>query len=116
MAELRAINKRDSGTVKSFISKTSDYYRAAYDRYPQDQPRQCVFFGSGNEVNFLKGIGGDRRFLPVEVNEKRKKKNWDEYTDEDINNVYAEAKHYYEQGLFRISKISTFESNSQLKK
>ena len=99
MAELKDINKRDSGTVKSFISKTSDYYRAAYDRYPQDQPRQCVFFGSGNDVNFLKGIGGDRRFLPVEVNEKRKKKNWDEYTDEDINNVYAEAKHYYEQGM-----------------
>ena len=99
MAELRDINKRDSGTVKSFISKTSDYYRAAYARYPQDQPRQCVFFGSGNDVNFLKGIGGDRRFLPVEVSKERKKKNWDLYTREDIDHVYAEAKHYYMQGM-----------------
>lgn len=99
MAELRDINKRDSGTVKSFISKTSDYYRAAYARYPQDQPRQCVFFGSGNDVNFLKGIGGDRRFLPVTVNPDRKKKNWTLYTREDIDHVYAEAKHYYGQGM-----------------
>jgi len=99
MAELREINKRDSGTVKSFISKRSDYYRAAYARYPEDQERQCVFFGSGNDMNFLKGVGGDRRFLPVKVDISKIKKNWDLYTREDIDNIWAEAKHYYRKGM-----------------
>lgn len=99
MAELRDVNKRDSSTVKSFISKTSDYYRAAYARYPQDQPRQCVFFGSGNDINFLKGVGGDRRFLPVTINRSRITKDWGEFSKEDINDIYAEAKHYFQQGM-----------------
>lgn len=98
IAELVGLRKSDTDEVKNFLSKRSDFYRAAYDRYPQDQPRQCIFFGSGNNLNFLQGIGGDRRFWPCEVNKERIVKNWEEYTEEELDQIWAEAKHYYEAG------------------
>jgi predicted P-loop ATPase len=98
ISELVALKKSDSNVIKNFLSKTSDFYRAAYDRYPQDQPRQCVFFGSGNEAQFLKGIGGDRRFWPVVVSPERKSKDWKEFTDYEVDQIWAEAKHYFEKG------------------
>ena len=98
IAELVALKKADSNVVKNFVSKTSDFYRAAYDKYPQDQPRQCVFFGSGNDIHFLRGIGGDRRFWPIEISKDRKIKNWSEFADYEIDQIWAEAKHYYLKG------------------
>lgn len=98
IAELVGLRKSSTDEVKNFLSKRSDFYRAAYDRYPQDQPRQCIFFGSGNNLNFLQGIGGDRRFWPCEVSRERKTKDWEEYTEEELDQVWAEAKHYYEAG------------------
>jgi predicted P-loop ATPase len=98
MAELVALKRSDPSVIKNFLSKTSDFYRAAYDRYPQDRARQCVFFGSGNEKQFLRGIGGDRRFWPVEISAARKTKNWDRFTDHDIDQIWAEAKTYFEAG------------------
>lgn len=98
IAELVGLRKSGTDEAKNFLSKRSDFYRAAYDRYPQDQPRQCVFFGSGNNLNFLQGIGGDRRFWPCEVNKDRKVKDWEEYTEEELDQIWAEAKHYYEAG------------------
>lgn len=98
IAELVGLRKSGTDEAKNFLSKRSDFYRAAYDRYPQDQPRQCIFFGSGNNLNFLQGIGGDRRFWPCEVNKERKVKDWREYTEEELDQVWAEAKHYYEAG------------------
>jgi len=98
IAELVGLRKSGTDEAKNFISKRSDFYRAAYDRYPQDQLRQCIFFGSGNDINFLQGIGGDRRFWPCEVNKERKTKDWEEYTEEELDQIWAEAKHYYEAG------------------
>lgn len=98
IAELVGLRKSGTDEAKNFLSKRSDFYRAAYDRYPQDQPRQCIFFGSGNNLNFLQGIGGDRRFWPCEVNKERRIRDWEEYTEEELDQVWAEAKHYYEAG------------------
>lgn len=98
IAELTAVRNSDPNKVKNFISKTSDFYRAAWGKYPQDWPRQCVFFGSGNEEYFLKGIGGDRRFWPVVVDKNKIVKTWKDFTDEDFDQIWAEAKYYYLKG------------------
>lgn len=98
IAELTAVKNSDPNKVKNFLSKTSDFYRASYDRYPQDWPRQCVFFGSGNEEHFLKGIGGDRRFWPVKVDKDKITKRWDKFTEYELDQVWAEAKYFYLQG------------------
>jgi len=98
IAELTAVKNSDPNKVKNFLSKTVDFYRASYDRYPQDWPRQCVFFGSGNDEHFLKGIGGDRRFWPVKVDKDKITKRWDKFTDYELDQVWAEAKHFYTKG------------------
>lgn len=98
IAELVGLRKSGTDEAKNFLSKRSDFYRAAYDRYPQDQPRQCIFFGSGNNLNFLQGIGGDRRFWPCEVSKDRKVREWGDYSEDELDQIWAEAKHYYEAG------------------
>lgn len=100
IAELAGIKKADMDSVKKFLTKTSDFYRAAFDRYPQEQPRQCVFFGTTNNLNFLRDVTGDRRFWPMEVSADRIKKNqWKELVGEEINQIWAEAIQYYKSGL-----------------
>ena len=67
MAELTATKKADVEAVKHFITKTEDTFRVAYGRHSETFKRQCVFFGSTNDYDFLNDPSGNRRFLPVVV-------------------------------------------------
>src|SRR5699024_8654303 len=61
-------------------------------------PRTCVFWGTTNDGEFLHDRTGNRRFWPVDVGVKDHDKHpWD-LTKEDINQLWAEAKHYYLEG------------------
>ncbi|MDI3409719.1 VapE family protein [Bacillus sonorensis] len=62
LAELSATRKAEAEAVKHFISKQEDSYRVAYGRQISVFPRQCVFFGSTNDVTFLRDRTGNRRF------------------------------------------------------
>lgn len=53
VAEMQAMAKAEVDAVKMFLSKTNDYYRAAYGRYTADRARQCVFFGTTNSKECL---------------------------------------------------------------
>lgn len=72
LAELSALRKSDVESVKNFISKREDTYRGAYARRVKTHKRQCVFFGSTNDDEFLKDATGNRRFFPVAVKRTRK--------------------------------------------
>ena len=74
IAELQAMNKADVDAVKMFLTKTSDYYRAAYGRYTADRPRQCVFFGTTNTKECLTDATGSRRFWPVDIDQRERTK------------------------------------------
>lgn len=65
IGELAAYRKSDKEEFKAFISKTSDVYRPAYGRRTVHQPRQCIFWGTTNEVQFLRDVTGERRTWPV---------------------------------------------------
>ena len=65
LSELASVKRADLESVKSFLSKQEDTYRAAYARRVTTHPRQCVFLGSTNEVEFLRDRTGARRFWPV---------------------------------------------------
>ncbi len=65
VGELNAFKGRDVTWIKSFISARSDHYRAPYGRVPEDHPRQVVFAGTTNEVEYLEDRTGGRRFWPV---------------------------------------------------
>lgn len=66
LAELASTKKKDVDTVKTFISKNKDTYRAPYERRISEHPRQCVFFGTTNEGEFIRERGA-RRWWPMPV-------------------------------------------------
>lgn len=99
MAELVGFKKADTEKLKRFFTSTSDYYRAAYAKYSIDQERQCVFFGTTNDLAFLRDPTGDRRFWPMEVSKEGITKNqWKDLTGGEIDQIWAEAKYLLENG------------------
>ena len=52
--------------IKSFLSRQKETYKVPYEVHPEDRPRQCVFCGTSNDLNFLPlDRTGNRRFAPV---------------------------------------------------
>ena len=55
--------------IKAFLSRQKDTYKVPYDKYPHDFPRQCIFIGTTNNLDFLPNDRtGNRRFIPVLAN------------------------------------------------
>ncbi len=99
MAELTAAKKAETEAVKHFISKREDIYRVAYGKRVTKFPRQCIFFGTTNEMDFLKDKTGNRRFWPVMVEKHRIKKNlWREDIKAEIHQIWAEAVELWKMG------------------
>lgn len=69
IGELSAYKKADKEVFKAFMSKVSDTYRPAYGRRTVHQKRQCIFWGTTNDAQFLRDETGDRRTWPVAVGE-----------------------------------------------
>lgn len=110
MAELTATKKAEVEAVKQFISKQEDAYRMAYARRSTFQKRQCVFFGTTNNAEFLRDMTGNRRFWPVDtVRELIVSSVFEDLTDSVIDQLWAEAKHYYQhhEPLYLSEKLET---------
>lgn len=98
LGELAGLKKADIEVVKAFVSRTDDIYRPSYGRTVESHPRQCVIVGTTNsETGFLRDITGNRRFWPIKVTGETTRKSWD-ITDEEVLQLWAEAKHLYGQG------------------
>lgn len=96
LGELAGIKKTDVETVKSFVSRTDDKYRASYGVNVESHPRQCIIVGTTNsETGFLRDITGNRRFWPVKVTGDSVKKPWDL---KELDQVWAEAVLVYRNG------------------
>lgn len=98
LAELAPTYKNDNEIVKAFISRTSDRFRSPYGRRTEEYPRQCVFAGSTNNLMFLKDRTGNRRFWPITGDKNRKTKNAWDITQNDIDQLWAEAYYYWSNG------------------
>jgi predicted P-loop ATPase len=98
LAELAPTYKNDNEIVKAFISRTSDRFRSPYGRRTEEYPRQCVFAGSTNNLMFLKDRTGNRRFWPITGDKERKTKNAWDITQDDIDQLWAEAYYYWSNG------------------
>lgn len=99
MAELSATKKAEAEAVKHFISKREDIYRVAYGKRVTKFPRQCVFFGTTNDNEFLRDKTGNRRFWPIVVGVTEKKKNlWRDMVQAEINQIWAEAVELWKNG------------------
>lgn len=66
-SELGSIIRSDNATVKEFLSRAVDEYREYGTKQKIVYPRQCVFFGTTNDDEFLRDETGNRRFWPVMI-------------------------------------------------
>lgn len=97
MGEMAATKKADLELIKQFVSKQTDSYRSAYARRTQEHPRQCAFFGTTNDDEFLRDATGGRRFWPVMVTDVGREKG-DTLTDETVDQIWAEIVVRYNAG------------------
>lgn len=67
LAELKGMRRGEIEHVKSMLSRRVDKARLAYGRMTTERPRQCVFFGTTNDSEYLRDMTGNRRFWPVKV-------------------------------------------------
>ena len=98
IGELAGLKKAEVETLRSFLSRQNDIYRAAFGKRATPHLRQCVFFGTTNaESGYLRDTTGNRRFWPVKTPGTGIKHSWD-LTPEMICQIWAETLVYVKQG------------------
>ena len=97
MGELAGLKKAEVESIKLFISRQEDQYRPAYGRQVEIFPRQCIFIATTNELEFLRDTTGNRRFWVVGLKGGGADMRG-ELTPEVVQQIWAEAYHYYAQG------------------
>lgn len=96
--ELTGFNRTEMSDIKQFLSKQEDIYREAYARRTSIFKRQCVFFGTTNDNEFLRDKTGNRRFWPVNVGLKVPAKSIFMDLDKEVDQIWAEACELYKNG------------------
>lgn len=115
IGELTAMTKQETNTVKQFLSKVDDIYRAAYGRRTERYPRRCVFCGTSNHTEILKDTTGNRRFWPVDTGIHTARKSvWADLPGE-IDQIWAEAYVYWMLGepLYLPKHLETMAAEQQ---
>lgn len=99
--ELAGVQNRSTNSRKAFITKGEDRYRSAYLKYTKTYKRQCVFIASSNDVIFLDDPSEEgRRWWGMMCNPNNVKVNvHDDSFLERVDLYWAEAVHYYNQGV-----------------
>ena len=103
MGEMKAtITAKNIEQIKSFLSRQKETYKVPYEVHPEDRPRQCVFCGTSNDLNFLPlDRTGNRRFAPVMTDMSKAEVHiLDNETESKayIEQAWAEAMVLYRQG------------------
>lgn len=93
--EGHALNNADFNELKDFLTRQRDVYRLPYDRSATEVPRRWVVWGTTNDPMMLRERDGNRRFLIVDVLEQM---DFDKYTPEYVDQVWAEAVALYDDG------------------
>lgn len=97
IGELAGLNRTEMNTIKGFLSKQEDIYRAPYGRRTVPHPRTCIFVGTTNDMEYLRDKTGNRRFWPVDLGKVEAIKNvWRDLPGE-VDQIWAEAIEYYKR-------------------
>ena len=98
IGELAGLRKAEVETLRSFLSRQNDIYRAAFGRRATPHPRQCIFVGTTNaESGYLRDTTGNRRFWPVKTPGNGVKHSW-ELDENEIQQIWAEVLHMVNSG------------------
>lgn len=117
IGELSAMKRAEVESVKMFISKQEDNYRGAYREFAHVNKRQCVFYGTTNDDDFLSDQTGNRRFWVIQTNKYKATKNVFDITNDDIDQIWAEAVAWYKNGesLYLDAEVSMLAAEEQEK-
>jgi len=94
IAELAGLKKAEAEAIKHFMSKQVDRFRVAYGKRVENFPRQCIFFATTNDWDFLNDPTGNRRFWPVATKQQAPTKivfDDGDLDDYEIDQIWAEA-------------------------
>ncbi|MDL2252647.1 virulence-associated E family protein [Ruminococcaceae bacterium OttesenSCG-928-I18] len=91
VAEMHALAKTDINRIKQFLSQREDIYRRAYGRRTEWHPRRCVFFGTGNDTEYISDAVGGRRHWAVDAGLHPPKKSVFRDLDDEVDQIWAEA-------------------------
>ena len=108
--EFKSLEKKDPQVVKEFLTKTSGTTRLAYRHDPEDFPRHNVFISSTNYGYILKDYTGqqERRFWVFQCNIKDKKNIYENFSEEIVDALWADALSIYETDKNYNISISDF--------
>ncbi|KYG92368.1 virulence-associated protein E [[Bacillus] sp. KCTC 13219] len=104
IGEMSAYNRSDLTTIKGFLSRTFDHFRAAYATKAEKHLRQCVFFGTSNRSDYLRDATGGRRFWPIDCGVQKPVKSvfpsndFAINLDMEVDQLWAEAVMYWRLG------------------
>jgi len=103
MSELAGVRRANLESVKAFVSRGQDVYRPPYGRRAITVPRQCIFIGTTNELEYLRDRTGNRRYWPVRCGNI----NLDALA-RDRDQLWAEARHCYKSGeAWHLDQVGT---------
>ena len=99
MDELASLNKKEMDEVKSFFTNQDDEDRLAFARESKKFARHCVFCGTTNSKGILRDLDDkyERRFWIIQVNAKSPTFVYDNFTEEEVDKLWAEAVHWYKE-------------------
>lgn len=115
IGELAGLRKTEVETLRSFLSRQNDIYRASFGKRATPHLRQCVFFGTTNaETGYLRDTTGNRRFWPVKTPGGKAKHSWD-LDEHEISQIWAEVLEYVKAGeeLFLDPKLDIYAKEEQ---
>ncbi len=85
-SELDFMSKTEITAQKAFNSRQIDSFRAPYDRFVKDYPRQFVMVGTTNQFQYLRDETGNRRYWSVRTHKINQPK-----LKTDSDQLWAEA-------------------------
>lgn len=94
IGELAGLKLAEVNAIKLFMASPQDRFRVAYGKRVETFPRQCIFIGTTNDDSPLHDQSGGRRFWIVRVTKKMR----EEPTKREVDQLWAEACHWYAQG------------------
>lgn len=115
--EICTLKKKEVERIKTFFSETSDSQRLAYRREVTTYKRHVVFCGSTNEMNFLKDstVSVERRYWVLETTRTMQNCIIQELTDEIVDQIWAEALHWYQENKNLYMDLSSDEIDMMAK-
>ena len=103
--------------IKSFLSRQKETYKVPYEVHPEDRPRQCVFCGTSNDLNFLPlDRTENRRFAPVMTDVTKAEVHILDHEEESrtyIVQAWAETMVLYQKGKVYLSFTKEIEEEAK---